>query len=188
VLHAGRRYEEAIEVFDTAIAAFDVLGDRWEQIAARWQQALCLYRLGRLHEAGALARETFWEGKRIGDQIGAGTALAIWVRCLPADVSSETVRRELELTESVDLHTRTLMQLAGGWKSLHLGDFETAALVFRDTDRARRRAGIRNHFVAPLPTSHLHALRLSCDDRSTWTGRERRRPCALCATNCAAPC
>jgi len=175
VLHAGRRYEEAIEVFDTAIAAFDVLGDRWEQIAARWQQALCLYRLGRLHEAGALARETFWEGKRIGDQIGAGTALAIWVRCLPADVSSETVRRELELTESVDLHTRTLMQLAGGWKSLHLGDFETAALVFRDTDRARRRAGIRNHFVAPLPTSHLHALRLSCDDRSTWTGRERRR-------------
>ena len=46
VLHAGRRYEEAIEVFDTAIAAFDVLGDRWEQIAARWQQALCLYRLG----------------------------------------------------------------------------------------------------------------------------------------------
>lgn len=175
VLHAGRRYEEAIAVFDTAIAAFDVLGDRWEQIAARWQQALCLYRLGRLHEAGALARETFWEGKRIGDQIGAGTALAIWVRCLPADVSSETVRRELELTESVDLHTRTLMHLAGGWKSLHLGDLDAAALVFRETDRARRRAGIRNHFVAPIPTSHLHALRLKSDDRSTWSGREHRR-------------
>ncbi len=175
VLHAGRRYEEAIEVFDTAIAAFDVLGDRWEQIAARWQQALCLYRLGRLHEAGALARETFWEAKRIGDRIGAGTALAIWVRCLPADVSSETVRRELELMESVDLHTRTLMQLAGGWKSLHLGDLDAAALVFRETDRQRRRHGIRNHFVAPIPTSHLHALRLTCDARSTWSGREHRR-------------
>ncbi len=175
VLHAGRRYEEAIEVFDTAITAFDVLGDRWEQIAARWQQALCLYRLGRLHEAGALARETFWEGKRIGDQIGAGTALAIWVRCLPADVSSETVQRELASTESLDLHTRTLMQLAGGWKSLHLGDLDTAARVFRETDRARRRYGFRNHFTAPIPTSHLQALRLKCDDGSTWPGREHRR-------------
>jgi two-component system sensor kinase len=175
VLHAGRRYSDAIEVFDTAIAAFDVRGDRWEQIAARWQQALCLYRLGRLHEAGALARETFWEGKRIGDRIGAGTALAIWVRCLPADVSAETVRRELELIESVDLNTRTLLQLAEGWKSLHLGDLDAAAGVFRETDRARSRGGIRNHFVAPIPTSYLHALRLECDARSAWSGREHRR-------------
>lgn len=175
VLHAGRRYEEAIEVFDTAIAAFEVLGDRWEQIAARWQQALCLYRLGRLHEAGALARETFWEGKRIGDRIGAGTALAIWVRCLPADVSSETVRRELELMESVDLHTRILVQLAGGWRALHLGDLDAAVQVFRESDRQRRRHGIRNHFVAPIPTSLLHALRLASDARPTWSGREHRR-------------
>jgi two-component system sensor kinase len=175
VLHAGRRYEEAIEVFDTAVAAFDVLGDRWEQIAARWQQALCLYRLGRLHEAGALARETFWEGKRIGDRIGAGTALAIWVRCLPADVSSETVQRELELMESAELHTRILLQLAGGWRSLYLGDLDAAAEVFRETDRQRRRHGIRNHFVAPIPTSRLHALRMQSDVGSRWSGRAHRR-------------
>jgi two-component system sensor kinase len=175
VLHAGQRYADAIAVFDTAIAAFDVLGDRWEQIAARWQQALCLYRLGRLHEAGALARETFWEGKRIGDRIGAGTALAIWVRCLPADVSSETVQRELELMGSADLHTRTLMHLASGWRSLHLGDFDAAARVLGESDQRRRRGGIRNHFVAPVLTSHLHALRLSRDARSPWSGRDRRR-------------
>ncbi len=74
----------AIEAFDTAIDAFDIVGDRWEQVAAMWQKALCLGRLGQLHDAGSLARDTYWEAKRRGDRIGAGTALAIWVRYLPA--------------------------------------------------------------------------------------------------------
>lgn len=84
VLYTASRYAEAIEAFDTAIDAFDIVGDRWEQVAAMWQKALCLGRLGQLHDAGSLARDTYWEAKRRGDRIGAGTALAIWVRYLPA--------------------------------------------------------------------------------------------------------
>jgi two-component system sensor kinase len=67
------------------------------------------------------------------------------------------------------------MQFAGGWKSLSLGDLDAAVEVLRDTDRQRRRHGIHNHFVAPIPTSYLHALRLRCDEGSAWSGREHRR-------------
>lgn len=175
VLHAACRYREAIGAFDTAIAAFEVLGDRWEQIAARWQQALCLYRLGQLHEAGGVARETFWEAKRIGDRIGAGTALAIWVRCLPSDVSTETVRRELELTGRGDRHTTTMITWAAGWKLLHMGELDAAERMFQEADRCRRPGVIRNHFLAPMLTSRLHAQRLWCDTRPAWSALERRR-------------
>lgn len=61
VLYTASRYAEAIEAFDTAIDAFDIVGDRWEQVAAMWQKALCLGRLGQLHDAGSLARDTYWE-------------------------------------------------------------------------------------------------------------------------------
>jgi two-component system sensor kinase len=174
VLLAGSRYEEAIATFDTAIAAFDVLGDRWEQIAAKWQKALCLYRLGRLHEAGVLARETYWDGKRIGDRIGAGTALTIWVRCLPGDVSAETISRELQQTAAGDLHTIAMLHAARGWRLIHRGRPDVAVDAFREAARSVRTAGIRNHFVAPIAASRLSALRLWHDAALPWLARERR--------------
>jgi two-component system sensor kinase len=174
VLLAGSRYEEAIATLDTAIAAFDVLGDRWEQIAAKWQKALCLYRLGRLHEAGVLARETYWDGKRIGDRIGAGTALTIWVRCLPGDVSAETISRELEQTAAGDQHTIAMLHAARGWRLIHRGRPDVAVEAFREAAHSVRTAGIRNHFVAPIATSRITALRLWHDAAPPWLARERR--------------
>ncbi|ABH00341.1 MULTISPECIES: AAA family ATPase [Rhodococcus] len=174
VLLAAARYDEAIESLDASITAFDTVGDRWEQIAAMWQKALCLFRLGMLHEAGVLARETYREGKRIGDRIGAGTALAIWVRCLPADVSVETLSRELRRTNSDDHHTTAMLQAARGWRLFHSDEYEQAVDAFRQADELLRHSGIRNHFVAPITTWHLQVLRLMHDAAPAWWAGERR--------------
>ncbi|MBW0088140.1 AAA family ATPase [Pseudonocardia sp. KRD-184] len=175
VLYAASRFDEASAEFDAAVRAFAVLGDRWEQIAATWQQALCLYRRGRLHEAGARAREAFWESRAIGDRIGAGTALAVWVRCLPAEVGSDVLARELDCIADSDAHTRALIRGAMGWRQLHLGNPDAALAEFAAVERELRRSGIRNHFVAPLRTWQLQALRLATDARPSWSASRRRR-------------
>ena len=175
VLHCGERYAEAIVAFDNAIETFEIVGDRWEELAARWQKALCLYRLGRLHEAGALARETYHAAKRIGDRIAAGTALAIWTRCLPNEVSSELISRELGLIGPADHHTRALLTGAGAWRSFNDGHHADALESLASATRELRRAGIRNHFVAPLSTWRLQILRQRCDVAPGWDPKERRR-------------
>lgn len=175
VLLAANRYDEAISAFDTAIAAFDTVGDRWEQVAAMWQKALCLARQGKLHDAGVIARDTYWEGKRRGDRIGAGTALAIWVHCLPGDVSTETLSRELRQTSSGDRHTAAMLQWARAWRLFHAEQTVQALDAFRQADELMRRSGIRNHFLAPILTSHLQILRLSSVAEPAWTSRRRLR-------------
>ncbi|ABH00315.1 sensor kinase, two-component system (plasmid) [Rhodococcus jostii RHA1] len=172
VLYAANRYDEAIAAFDTAIAAFDIFGDRWEQVAAMWQKALCLARQGKLHDAGVLARDTYWEGKRRGDRIGAGTALAIWVRCLPGDVSMETISRELRQTNSDD-HTTAMLHWARAWRLFHAEQNLQALDAFRQADELLRGSGIRNHFLAPILTSHLQVCRLWHEAGPAWTTERR---------------
>jgi two-component system sensor kinase len=162
VLHAARRYPEAVAALDAAINRFAVLGDRWEHAAANWQKALCLYRRGLLHEAGALARETYGAGNRIGDRISAGTALAIWARCLPFEVDVDTIDRELRRS-ALDGHTETLLRTALGWKLLTDGDLDGAVDQLAAADCCRRQAGLRNHFLAPTATTLAQALRLRRD-------------------------
>ncbi|MFZ2177532.1 MAG: ATP-binding protein, partial [Rhodococcus sp. (in: high G+C Gram-positive bacteria)] len=174
VLYAANRYDEAIAAFDTAIAAFDIVGDRWEQVAAMWQKALCLARLGKLHDAGVLARETYWEGKRRGDRIGAGTALAIWVKCLPGDVNNETISRELRQTDPGDRHTLAMLHAARAWRLFHVEQLAPALDAFRQADELIRDSGPRNHFLAPIVTAHLQVLRLSHDAAPAWWTEERR--------------
>lgn len=175
VLHCGGRYNDAIEAFDEAIETFETMGDRWEEFAARWEKALCLYRMGRLHEAGALARETYHAAKRIGDRIAAGTALAIWTRCLPDEVSSELIRREISLIGPADHHTQAVLSGALGWRLFNDEQYTAAADALETTTRAFRRAGIRNLFVAPIITWRLQILRLWCDATPAWLPKERRR-------------
>lgn len=180
VLHAANRYAEAIEAFDTAIAAFDIVGDRWEQHAAMWQRALCLGRLGRLHDAGSLARDTYWEAKRRGDRIAAGTALAIWVRYLPGDVGIETLMREIGETPAGDRHTLALLHSARAGRLFHAGQYGQAMDAALQADELLRASGIRNHFVAPILTSHLQILRLSLPAGSSWWTQNRRLQTKLC--------
>jgi two-component system sensor kinase len=175
VLHCGGRYDEAIESFDKAVDAFSIMGDRWEELAARWQKALCLYRQGHLHEAGALARETYHAAARIGDRIAAGTALAVWTRCLPNEVSSDLINRELSLIAPADGHTRALLSGAAGWRSFIEGRSAEALDSLTSATQEHRRAGIHNHFVAPLATWRLHILRHWSDCAPGWSPNERRR-------------
>ena len=173
-LYAANRYDAAIAAFDTACAGFDVLGDRWEQVAAMWQKSLCLARLGKLHQAGMLARDTYWEGKRRGDRIGAGTALAVWVQCLPGDVNVETIAREVRLTNPGDHHTLAMLHAARAWRLFHTKQYAPALDAFRQADEITRASGLRNHFLVPILTSYLQVLRLSLaagPDR--WTAEHR---------------
>lgn len=175
VLHAAGRYREAVAALDTAIERFDVLGDRWEQAAASWQKALCLQRQGLLHEGGALARDTYWAGTRIGDRISAGTALAIWVRCLPSDISVDTLGRELGAAD-LDQHTTTLLRAGLGWKLLSGGDLDGAVEHLEAAELGRRRAGLRNHFLAPGASTLLQAHRLRRDREPDWSATRRGGP------------
>lgn len=172
-LYTANRYDEAIEAFDTAIAAFDIVGDRWEQVAAMWQKALCLLRRGEIHKAGVLARETYWESKRRGDRIGAGTALAIWVRCLPGDLSMETIFRELRQADSDD-HTLAMLHWARAWLLFHSEHYVEALDAFRQADEVLCRSKIKNHFLAPILTSHMQVCRLWSDAQPAWTAEHRR--------------
>ncbi len=171
-LYAGNRYDDAIDAFDTAISALAVVGDRWEQVAAMWQKALCLFRLGKVHDAGVLARETYWESKRRGDRIGAGTALAIWVRCLPADVSMATVSRELSQPNADD-HTLALLHSARAWLLFNAEHYVEALEAFEHADELLRRSKIKNHFLAPILISHLQVCRLVRDSEPPWTAEHR---------------
>jgi len=174
VLYAANRYEEAIEAFDAAIAEFDIFGDRWEQVAAMWQKALCLARLGRLHDAGVVARDAYWEGKRRGDRIGAGTALAIWVQCLPGDVNVETITREVQLTDPSDRHTLAMLHAARGWRLFHTNQHAPSLDAYRQADELLRASGLRNHFLAPVLTAHLQVLRLTrAAGSEAWTAESR---------------
>lgn len=173
-LYAANRYDAAIAAFDTANAGFDVLGDRWEQVAAMWQKSLCLARQGKLHEAGMLARDTYWEGKRRGDRIGAGTALAIWVQCLPGDVNVETITREVRLTDPGDHHTLAMLHAARAWRLFHTQQYAPALDAFRQADEIIHASGLRNHFLIPILTSHLQVLRLSlAAGPDCWTQEHR---------------
>ncbi|NBM14230.1 AAA family ATPase [Streptomyces sp. GC420] len=174
VLYAANRYREAIEAFDTAITAFDVLGDRWEQVAAMWQKALCFGRLGLLNDAGTLARYTYREAKRRGDLIGAGTALAIWASYLPGDVAIETLMREINETDPGDRHTLALLQASRAQRLAHAEHYEQALDAARQADELLRASGIRNHFLAPILTSHLQILRMSLPAGASWWTEERR--------------
>lgn len=175
-LYAANRYDAAIAAFDTANAGFDVLGDRWEQVAAMWQKSLCLVRQGRLHEAGMLARDTYWEGKRRGDRIGAGTALAIWVRCLPGDVNVETIAREVRLTNPGDHHTLAMLHGARAWRLFHAKQYVPALDAFRQADEIIQASGLRNHFLVPILTSHLQVLRLAlAAGPDSWTMEHREQ-------------
>lgn len=179
VLHAANRYAEAIAAFDTAIAAFDIVGDRWEQHAAMWQKALCLGRLGQLHDAGTLARDTYWQAKRRGDRIAAGTALAIWVRYLPGDVGIETLMREIGETAVGDRHTLALLHSARAARLFHAEQYAQALDAALLADELLRASRIRNHFLAPILTSHLQILRLSLPaGASGWT-QDRRHQAKL---------
>lgn len=176
VLYAANRYDEAIEAFDTAVAAFDILGDRWEQVAAMWQKALCLARLGRLHDAGMLARDAYWESKHRGDRIGAGTALAIWVRCLPGDVNVETISREVQLTDPSDRHTLAMLHAARAWRLFHTNQYAPALDAFRQADELIHASSLRNHFLAPVLTAHLQVLRLArAAGPDLWTEESRHQ-------------
>lgn len=175
VLLAASRFDEASTEFDASIAAFGLLGDRWEQIAASWQKGLCLYHRGRLSEAGALARDAFWESRLIGDRIGAGTSLALWVRCMPAGVGADALAREHDRIAAPDAHTRALLRGAMGWRLLYLDRADAALVEFEAAQRERRGAGIRNHFVAPLWTGQLQARRLARDAQPSWSVKTRRR-------------
>ncbi|WP_230990183.1 AAA family ATPase [Rhodococcus oxybenzonivorans] len=173
-LYAANRYDAAIAAFDTANTGFDVLGDRWEQVAAMWQKSLCLARQGKLHEAGTLARDTYWEGKRRGDRIGAGTALAIWVQCLPGDVNVETIAREVRLTNPGDHHTLAMLHAARAWRLFHTKQYAPALDAFRQADEIIRASGLRNHFLVPILTSYLQVLRLSlAAGPDPWTAEYR---------------
>jgi two-component system sensor kinase len=173
-LYAANRYDAAIAAFDTANAGFEVVGDRWEQVAAMWQKSLCLARQGRLHEAGVLARDTYWEGKRRGDRIGAGTALAVWVHCLPGDVNVETIAREVRLTNPGDHHTLAMLHAARAWRLFHTKQYAPALDAFRQADEIIRASGLRNHFLVPILTAHLQVLRLSlAAGPDSWTEEHR---------------
>lgn len=171
-LNAAGAYEEAIAAFTDAWDAFEAVGDRWEANAAQWQRALCLFRLGRLREAADLAQATFEAASAIGDEISAGSALAVWTRCRPTDVTAQMLDEQLQ--RSFDVHTRVMLMSAQGWLLIHHAEYEQASSVLADVQTLARKQRVSGVFVAPLEVWLLHALRCRLAETPDWQLQPRR--------------
>lgn len=172
-LNALGSYEDAISAFEDAWEAFESVGDRWESNAGQWQKAICLFRLGRLREAAEVARWTFEAASKIGDRISAGSALAVWARCRPAEVTMGMIDAQLERT--IDVHTQVLLMSARGWLLIHEEDYQQAASVLTEVQNLCRRRRVTGAFIVSMELWKLHALRLELERTPDWQLELRRR-------------
>lgn len=171
-LNAAGRYQEATVAFNEAWDSFEAVGDRWEAHAAQWQRAQCLFRLGRLREAADLARGTYEAASGIGDQISAGSALAVWARCRPDELTVQTLNAQLELT--LDSHTRVMLMSARGWLLIHRGEYEEAASALAEVQAFRREHGVGGAFTAAVEVWRFQALWCWLSEIPAWHIRPRR--------------
>jgi two-component system sensor kinase len=120
--------------------------------------ALSYYRLGRLAEGAAAARSVHENADDIGDATSSGIALSAWTRCVVGRVDGGRIG-ELLGRGTDDAHTGCELHLAAALQLRAEGQLEPARAQLEAGLALRRRAGLRQEYVAPLLPWYATVLR-----------------------------
>ncbi len=173
VLYGASRFAECIDKCQEAVRFLERTGDRWEVNTARWHIAYALYRLGRLEEAVAVARDVHRAGISIGDHQASGISLSVWSKATGGRAPAELVRAELE-RPSDDLHTGAEVAQAEAIRLLTVGDAARAAKLLEEAWQRVKSRGLRQEYVSPILPWWARALRHQAEEASSWDPRRRR--------------
>jgi len=174
VLYAAGRWADAADRCREAVRILDRTGDRWESTTARWHIAYAAYRQGDLAAAAEVGEAVWRVGCELGDPQGRGIGLAVWSKATGGAVPAEALAAELaDLSE--DVHTASEVLTGEAVRLLRAGDPGAAVAHLVRADEIVRAAGLRQEYVAPVPSWLLTALRAQRASESGLVDLRRRR-------------
>jgi len=179
VLYAARRYSEAAEHFGRAVQLLEQAGDPWELNFAAWNRALCLCRMGRLHEAAEAASSVYKAAAEIGDVLAQAESLLVQAKVAGGYLRPELVEATLR-DAGADLHTRAAALQARSLELRATGRPDEALAVLEEAVTLVERSGARIlYFVGVFPwlatLSREAAERQMSGQRTSAGGKEGRR-------------
>ena len=173
VLYGASRYEDALGSLRDAVELLERTGDQWEMSTARWHIAFCLSRLGQTAEAAEVAREVHRVATALGDVQAQGISLGAIAKATAGAAPARLVDDAVAAL-STDVHTATEVLIADALRRLAAGDPGAAVVALDRADRLVRTAGLRQEYVAPVPSWLATALRAALADASPFDRRGRR--------------
>ena len=174
VLYAASRWEECLERCREAVRLLDRTGDRWEVNTARWHLAYASYRLGDLATAAAIGEQVWRAGTELGDPQARGIGLAVWSKATRGRIPEDAIAPELARL-SDDVHTAAEVLTAEALRLLAERRPSDAVVRLTQADDLLRAAGLRQEYVAPVPSWLLTALREAREVASPQTSLPTRR-------------
>jgi len=158
VLYAASRWDEAADRCREAVRLLDRTGDRWEANTARWHIGYCAYRQGDLRTAAEMGEAVWRAGMELGDPQARGIGLAVWAKATDGRIPADAAEAELaDLAD--DVHTAAEVLTAEALRQLALGAPAGAVACLERADGLVRGAGLRQEYVAPVPSWLLTARR-----------------------------
>jgi signal transduction histidine kinase/tetratricopeptide (TPR) repeat protein len=174
VLYAASRWEECLERCREAVRLLDRTGDRWEVNTARWHLAYASYRLGDLATAAEIGEQVWRAGTELGDPQARGIGLAVWSKATAGRIPEEAIAPELARL-SDDVHTAAEVLTAEALRLLAEDCPSEAVARLTEADELLRSAGLRQEYVAPVPSWLLTALRMAREASGPQTSLPARR-------------
>ncbi len=174
VLYAASQWEECLERCREAVRLLDRTGDRWEVNTARWHIAYSSYRLGDLATAATVGEQVWQDGRDLGDPQARGIGLAVWSKATGGRIPAEAIEPELSQL-SDDVHTAAEVLTAEAIRLLAEDRASEAVACLTRADRLVRDAGLRQEYVAPVPSWLLTSLRAERESLGDHVGLPERR-------------
>ena len=184
VLFWSCRYREALERGRDAQRRLERLGDPAESNAARFTVASCLYRLGSLAEAAALAREQHRIALSVGGAVAIAGGIELWAKASGGRVPADDVAEARRRCGEQDPVLAALLHTADGIRLLRERDLDGAVAALSRSDERLRAARFRNGLVADAPAYLAGALRMKLASLPPLA-TEARRSCLASARRAA---
>jgi two-component system sensor kinase len=161
-LYAGSQFTECIEKCRESIRLLERAGDLWEVNVARLHTALSLFRLGNLKASAEESKNIHLSGIELGDIQASGFSLDCWAQSTGGKVPANDLQQELKRPRA-DVQVTAQVMVAEGVRLFYLGRVEEAAVVFEQSHRLAKKAGIMNAYVRPVLPWLASALRCQAE-------------------------
>lgn len=167
-LHAGR-LATARDRYGRALSVLRQFGDPWDSSLLRQNLAHALVLSGHLREAADLARETWREGRAVGDAMGMFTSLRYLVRATGGELPEGGLPPELRAVGGDYIRQLYLLE-ALGVACLHQGHHAAAVRLLEEAVRIGRRRS-RPLEYGPTLSWLATALRRQAENLDPASGR-----------------